>query len=418
MSIADDLKELTKSATRKWTKQRKAEERGKHRSSRVYVYSDRVDFTDVAHQILPAAYLHASGNGRYTVNKRNLFYASRQKFLNLTGRAIQYPYFANTLLVKYLNQHPEASTWKITADPRGTLIIPNASHVVSIPCGTIQIENHLVAAGKPIDPWKLGPGMPIEWSSLAAGQRYQGVLYIEKEGFGPMLKEAQIAEHYDLAVISCKGQSVTAARRYVDEVCRVLGGVPLFAVHDFDKYGFEIAHCLTEVSDAALANDRVTYRFKNRINVTDLGLRLEDAKKYGLDPEDCEFKGSFPRNSPCTDEEKRFLRSGRRIELNAFTAPDFIAWLEDKLDEHLPERLIPEDEVLEKAYRRALAVAEINRAMRQAKAKAIKNAKKAVIPDSLREELEKAMRESESDDAWDVALYQLAESKLFPNAKG
>ena len=89
MNLADDILDITTKVTREWTKQRKAEERGRRsRASRVYVYSDRLNFTDVAHQILPAGYAHASGNGRYTVDKRQFYYAVRDQFREATGREI------------------------------------------------------------------------------------------------------------------------------------------------------------------------------------------------------------------------------------------------------------------------------------------------------------------------------------------
>ncbi len=99
-----------------WTKQRKAEEHGRRsRSSREYIYSDRVNFSDVASEILPGGYAHASGNGRYTVDKRQFYYAVREEFLERTGREITADYFSQTLLVKYMNQHPEETAdWKIT----------------------------------------------------------------------------------------------------------------------------------------------------------------------------------------------------------------------------------------------------------------------------------------------------------------
>ena len=322
---AADILAVTKSVTKPWTKQRKAEERGRRsRSSRQYVYSGRVNFTDVAHSILPAAYAHASGDGRYTVSTRTFLYACREQCRERTGRYLNYDYFAGNLLVKYLNGHPEADAWKVTADPRGTFSIPHAGYEVRIPCGTIQIENHMSEAGCACDPFDIDATLRVEWPSLAAGQRYQAVLYIEKEGFDPMLAEAKIAERFDIATLSCKGQSVVAARRLVDHVCRIGGGVPLFVVHDFDKSGFEISKCLTTVSKRARAANRVTYEFQNNINVTDLGLRLADVQKYSLADEECDFKGSFQSDSICTDEEKEFLRSGRRVELNAFTAPQFI----------------------------------------------------------------------------------------------
>ena len=85
---SDDILGLTKSVTKEWTKQRKSEERGRRsRSSRRYVYSGRVNFSDVAHDILPDAYAHASGNGRYTVSKRQLYYACREAFRERTDRA-------------------------------------------------------------------------------------------------------------------------------------------------------------------------------------------------------------------------------------------------------------------------------------------------------------------------------------------
>src|SRR5262245_64921846 len=94
--------------TKEWTKQRKAEERNSRaRDSREHVYSGRVNFSDVAHMILPGGYAHASGNGRYTVDKRQFFYAVRDQFLAETGREITADYFSQNLLVKYMNQHPE-----------------------------------------------------------------------------------------------------------------------------------------------------------------------------------------------------------------------------------------------------------------------------------------------------------------------
>jgi hypothetical protein len=411
---SDDILSVTKSVTKLWTKQRKAEERGRRsRHSRAYIYSDRVNFTDVAHDILPGAYAHASGNGRYTVAKRQLYYASREEFREQTGRDMEYGYFAGTLLVQYMNRHPETESWKVTADPRGTLTIPNCGHEKRIPCGTLQMEKHLQAASRSCDPFDFDAKLRIEWPSLAAGQRYQAVLYIEKEGFEPLIQEAKIAERFDLAIISNKGMSVVAARRYVDKVCRVHGGVPLFVVHDFDKSGFEISQRLTRVSDWAEDNDRVTYRFKNQINVTDLGLKLTDVQEYGLADEQCDFNGHFARDSICTDDEKGFLRSGRRVELNAFTSPQFVEWLENKLTEQgLGKRLIPDDDVLADAYRRALAVAETNIAIEQASETAIENAESAKVPKTLRRMLKKQMKGSM--EAWDTALYAIAKSKVYP----
>jgi hypothetical protein len=413
MSIANGILKITEKVTKKYTKQRKAEERGRRSShTREYIYSDRVNFTDVADEILPGGYAHASGNGRYTVDKRQFYYAVRDEFLERTGREIKADYFSQTLLVKYMNQNREETAgWKITASPRGTLTIPNTGFDARIPCGTIAIEEHLDEASERVMPFdNLGEAFKVQWPSLAEGQRYQGVLYIEKEGFDPQLREAKIAERFDLAIISCKGQSVVAARMYVDHVCRAAGGVPLFVAHDLDKSGFEICQRLTTVSDHAIWNDLVKYEFQNEINVIDLGLRLTDVQKYGLKSERCRFKGHFPRDTIATKEEQEFLRSHRRVELNAFTAPQFIEWMESKFGEHLPQRLIPDDDVLADAYRRALALAKINQTINAIREPAIKLAKRAAIPPQLRRKLEKMMKESPRP--WDRALYDLAKDEL------
>jgi hypothetical protein len=413
---AADITEVTRKVTKEWAKQRKAEERGRRsRSSRVYVYSNRVCFTDVAKDILPGAYAHASGNGKHSVSKRTFYYCCRKQFQNKTGEPLEFKYFANTLLVQFMNRNPRlTASWRVTADPRGTLTIPNAAHEVRVPVGTLAIEDHLRKATERRDPFDgLKDNLvDVQWPSLAAGHRYQAVLYIEKEGFEPLLEEGQIAEKYDLAVISCKGQSVVAARRFVDQVCAVVVGVPLLVVHDFDKAGFEISQRLTTVSPWAEDNDRVTYRFRNAIDVTDLGLRLEDVEEYGLEDkaEECDFKGGFARDSIATDAEKEFLESGRRVELNAFTSPEFLEWLEGKLDESLPGRLIPPDDVLADAYRRAHSVASINRAIEGAVAEAVSKARDAEVPKDLRRRVERAL--SGESGAWDEVLYDLVSKAL------
>jgi hypothetical protein len=399
-----DILDITRATTKEWTKQRKAEERGRRSlASRIYVYSDRVDFTEVAHKILPPGYAHASGNGRYTVDKRQFYYAVRDEFLEATGRGIKAEYFSQNLLVKYMNQHPaETASWKITASPRGTLSIPNTGRKdLRIPCGTVAIEGHLTHRRQQCDQFadieKKDTFVDVQWPSLAEGQRYQGVLYIEKEGFDPQLREARIADRLDLAVISCKGQSVTAARMYVDHVCRVGGGVPLFVAHDFDKAGFEISQRLTTVSYRAIMNDLVKYQFQNSIKVLDLGLRLADVEEYGLKSETVRFKGGFARDSIAIRAEQDFLRSNRRVELNAFTAPQFIEWIERKLtwglkQFRLGKRLIPDDKVLENAYRRALVNASINMLFEELRDQLIEDAKAAKLPKSLRKQVQAALK--------------------------
>ena len=100
--------------------------------------------------------------------------------------------------------------------------------------------------------------------------RYGAVLYIEKEGFLPILEAAQIAERFDLALASSKGMSVTACRTLVEELCGRRG---LPAVHParFRRSGFSIKQTLMT------SNRR--YTFEHEINHIDLGLRLADVSR-------------------------------------------------------------------------------------------------------------------------------------------
>jgi DNA topoisomerase VI subunit A len=78
-------------------------------------------------------------------------------------------------------------------------------------------------------------------------------LFVEKEGFDPLLKAAHIDEKFDLAIMSTKGMSVVAARALVDEICHD-HDIPLLLLHDFDKAGFSIA--------GTLQRDTRRYEFK------------------------------------------------------------------------------------------------------------------------------------------------------------
>lgn len=407
------IEKLTRRVTQKHARQIKAEERNaRARWSREYVYSDRVNFTDVAARILPEAYKLASGNGSLPASKRQIYYAAREAFREATGREITQQR-CNTLLLQYVNTHPtQTSSWRVTADPRGTLFIPNTSRETRIPCGTLDIDAHLdtMADELPLDE---PLAVPVQWPTLAAGQRFRAVLYIEKEGFEPLLRQTRIAERFEIAVLSCKGQSVVAARKYVDHVCKVNGGVPLFVVHDFDVFGFFIAARLTSVSAEAYLDDRVAYQFANDIDVTDFGLRLADAQAYGLASERCKRPKSIHGELGCTDDEVAFLLSGRRIELNAFTAPQFVEWLEGKLraaglDDR--QRMVPADDVLERAYRRSMVAVRVNDAVRKMHNKAVAEAREITTPKRLSTRIRTAL--AACDEPWDIALHKIVADDL------
>ena len=72
--------------------------------------------------------------------------------------------------------------------------------------------------------------------------RYGAILFTEKEGFNELFQAVGLPERFDLCLASTKGTSVTAARELFELAGR--NHVPIFALHDFDYNGFEIAATL------------------------------------------------------------------------------------------------------------------------------------------------------------------------------
>jgi hypothetical protein len=181
------------------------------------------------------------------------------------------------------------------------------------------------------------------------------LLFIEKEGFAPILKAAQIEEKFDIAIMSTKGMSVTAARHLIDTMCADYD-IPLFILHDFDKSGFSIA--------GTLQRDTRRYEFQNSIEIIDLGLSLADVEAMGLESEyQHQPKGRRHaleenlRTNGASEEEIAFmfrdfdaLRSTRRVELNAMTSPQFVAFVERKLRENGVTKIVPDQDLLAEVY--------------------------------------------------------------------
>ena len=404
-----DITNLVSKTTKKWAKQRKAEERSSRAASRRrHMYSDRVCATDVAHEILPGAYAHAAGPTGLHVSQRQLFYAARNQFLEETGRELDFKYFTAKILRKYL-QRSDTQHWKITRDPRGNLREPHTDR--TIPLGTLLVDDYLAKLGWSEE--EKPEGLQILLPTTGPENRYRALLYLEKEGFNPLLEQVQLAERFDIAVMSCKGQSVIAARKLVDRICGKYD-IPLFVLHDFDKFGFSIFQCLHSVSGAARSADTVAYRFKNSVRATDLGLRLADVEKWDLESEPCRFTGGFDyADRNILPEEKEFLEGGERVELNMFSSPEFVEFVEDKLRNvgGLTEKLIPGSAALLKAFARARSAAQIKLLIDQEWERLKAQEQSAQLPETLRDEIRKYLIEH-PERPWDAALFEIVDRQV------
>jgi DNA topoisomerase VI subunit A len=291
-------------------------------------------------------------------------------------------------------------------DARGHLHEPHTGRVV--PLGTIEVRRHLREVERHTLP-ELQMDLPqmAIFPTCGPGHRYGAILFVEKEGFLPLFRAVRLAERYDLAIMSTKGLSVTASRLLVDQLCAT-HQVPLLVLHDFDKSGFSIL--------GTLRRDTRRYAFRNRIEVVDLGLRLEDVEASGLETEDVVHRSDPApnlRENGATEQEIAFLYT-RRVELNAFASADFVAWIERKLEQYGVAKIVPDQDTLTLAYRRAVAARYVTSRLESAVHDAQRHAADASVPDGLVTLVAAGLR-NESAQSWDDMVQRLAMQRTGPD---
>ena len=350
--MANDIIDAVRECTKQWSKTWKSEERSPASRSYRYArmtYERGVQFKEAAAQIMEAAYLKVSGDGQYPANARQIMYAARPHIQKVTGKPLVSNYFTQTLLPDYLTE--TGVEWDVIYDARGHFSEPHDGDGFGI--GTLEVRDYLAGLR---DPELLAADVAqAKVDTKGPSGNFGAVLFIEKEGFDPLLKAAQIAEKFDLAIMSTKGMSVTAARALADEMCHG-HDIPLLLLHDFDKAGFSIA--------GTLQRNTRRYEFQNNIRTIDLGLNLADVEAMRLESEHQHHaKGdktalmSNLRENGASEQEIAFmfrdfdrLRSTRRVELNAMTSPQFVAFLERKLRANGVAKIVPDRSLLAKTY--------------------------------------------------------------------
>ena len=308
--------------TKMWRKQRIAEIKDHNSALRrrnAMTHPRKVTQEKAAYQVMEQAYLKASANGTLPAKARQIMYAARPHILASTGiDKLEGQYFTQTLLPDFMTEHPELTAdWKVVFDARGHLIEPHTGR--SVPLGTSEVAGYLDNAGEPdwLEPSALMPDIET------CGPRgcYGAVLFCEKEGFNELFAAVDLAERYDIAIMSTKGLSVTASRRLVDRLCY--------------RYRFRCSSCTTSTCPGSPSCERSdpipAYGFENEIEVIDLGLRLTDVQDLESDAvtHDKEIEERLKRDG-ATAAEIEFLKT-KRVELNAFTSDALIQWVEGKL---------------------------------------------------------------------------------------
>ena len=385
----------------------------------------RVTVKDAAYSVMERAYLAVSDNRRLPANARQLMYYCRPLIIELTGKTRPWSsdnYFTQELLPTFIRDNPElTANWDVVYDSRGQFSEPHTSQLIQL--GTLKVRHYLKTWRSPNLNFDHDSNFIIPSTIVTNGpkHRFNYALFIEKEGFLPLLESANIANRFDIAIFSTKGMSNTAARQLVEHLARE--NVTILIAHDFDKSGMTIAR--------TLANDTSRYQFQIKPEVIDIGLRLEDVYDWGLGSEPVDYGKSDPRPElracGCSEDEINFLArshygetfKGDRVELNALTSPQFIEWLENKFSEHGVTKVIPSESDLEAVYHLQCQRVHLENFYRENLTPLIEaevNRLKALEtspPDGLTEAI---ANELEKDPAipWDLALWRIVQKSVTP----
>lgn len=375
--LQDDITEMIQAAVKGWTKMKAKMHREQMATHRHWMERQRqlsrpklsAKAACFAPGVMAAAYAKVSNNGQYPANARQIMYVARPVIIEMTGKEPPWKNddtFTQVILPDYIAAHPtETADWDVVFDDRGHFEEPHTG--LRIGLGTVAVREYIASWKPPHETRAVTATIDSSIKTAGPRGRFRYALFIEKEGFQALLDRAQFAKRYDMAIFSTKGMSNTAARMLAEKMAEM--DVTILTLHDFDKAGLKIHH--------TLSNDTRRYRFKTRPTMIDLGLRLADVEALELDSEPVKYASDRdPRldiiASGGTQAEADFLvREGRakdwrgaRVELNALTSAQFVAWLDAKLIEAGVSKVIPEQDVLLTAFERVRRAALVEQRTR------------------------------------------------------
>lgn len=416
-SMADALTKAVQTVTKEWKQAKRREDRISSRAlDRIRYETKHETIRRLAFKVMEQAYLKASAGGRYPANARQIFYAARPSIIaGMQGTVfeksgVDSQYFTQTLLKDYLDYH--RPSWDIVFDARGHFAEPHTGHKIGI--GGLEVRKYV--AGFTDGQFEELPelGLPVRVNTVGPRFRYGGVLFVEKEGFGPLLEAAQIAERFDVAICSTKGMPTAAMCDLLHALRRY--NLNAYVVHDFDKSGFSIVHTLEEGARGSRGTGIIV----------DLGFRLEDiaglerepvAYSQRVDPSEnlLENGATLSEVEVLVSQHAGYGRgwAGERVELNAMTSDQFVAWLEAKLTEQGVGKIVPAEDLLEKAYRRAWFLQEVEAAAERLRAKKRKG---VAVPTSLAKKVAR-MLGKRPELTWDEAVWHIAARRHETNSR-
>jgi hypothetical protein len=239
---------------------------------------------------------------------------------------------------------------------------------------------------------------------------FNKILFIEKEGFFEALKEAAWPERHDCALLTSKGQPTRAARDLLDLLGETGEEILFFAVHDADAAGTLIYQSLQEATRA---------RPGRKVRVINLGLEPEEALAMDLEVEDVDAGERRKPIAAYVPADCRDWLRYHRVELNAMTTPQFIAWLDDKMAAFGNGKLVPParvltndlSETLEERLHHQITEEILREARIEEKVAAALRQIALPVPEELREAIGSALLD-EPAASWRAAIERVADQLL------
>ena len=274
---------------------------------------------DAAFAVMEEAWSLATGGGSVPASARTVYYQARPLVQRHTDDELADTYFTQTLMPAYEREIRELPG--VYYEARGTLYEPPTGQKVEL--GTREVADYQFP----------------DWT-------FDKILFIEKQGLYPPLEAAQLAERHDMAIIAGQGFATVAARVLLQRADRD-HTYRLFVLHDADPAGYNIASTLR----------RETARMpEHQIDIVDLGLHFEDGEAMGLQRETFTRRKALPAGLELTerahavfqgqrafDDKGKGVWVGERIELNAMTSPQLVAYIEQGLkDAGATAKVVPD----------------------------------------------------------------------------
>jgi hypothetical protein len=141
---------------------------------------------------------------------------------------------------------------------------------------------------------------------------------------------------------------------------------------------------------------------------TDIALRIGDVAEWGLQAEEQEHRNPTAtyrnlRQNGASEEEATFISNGQGVELNMLTGPQFIEFVETKLEANGVEKVVPDAQTLSDAWRRAALAARVNETIRAMQKTEHEGPS---VPNDLEQQIRDKLAE-DPEQAWDDVVYEL-----------